>query len=277
MIYDGIFIPSYRPPEDRREPSLWFVFNDDELLVANNGEGIAVPCVPDLSIWQLSVTNECYLGILRGQHCYAGQLETEGNLPEGVFLQKLRPLLDGLPEEHAALAGRAAQLVHWHKTQRYCGTCGERTVDSEVQRAKRCPKCGLTSFPKVEPAVIVAVVRNNTLLLARARHFRKGLYSVLAGFVEPAESLEDCVHREVREEVAIEVENIKYFGSQPWPFPNSLMIAFVAEYAGGTIQVDGCEISHAAWYRADGLPEIPSEASIARRLISWFVESQPRP
>ena len=188
----------------------------------------------------------------------------------------LRPLFDELSDEHVALAGRASQLLHWHATHARCGRCGRPMIDMKAERARHCPRCGLTSFPRVSPAVIVAVVRDDAILLAQGRGFKEGLYSVLAGFVEPGESLEAAVHRELREEVGVTVKNVAYFGSQPWPFPDSLMVAFTAEYAGGEIRVDESEIVEAGWYEPASLPAVPGRFSIARRLIDWFVDAHAR-
>jgi NAD+ diphosphatase len=137
-----------------------------------------------------------------------------------------------------------------------------------------CPQCGLINYPRLSPAVIVAVLKNNKILLGRNKRFKLPFYSVLAGFVEPGETLEQCVKREIHEEVGITVKNIRYFGSQPWPFPDSLMIAFTADYAGGDIHLDGSEIIDAAWFGKDNLPQIPPRISIARQLIEWFIQNQ---
>ncbi|MFP4194870.1 MAG: NAD(+) diphosphatase, partial [Desulfobacterales bacterium] len=139
---------------------------------------------------------------------------------------------------------------------------------------KICPQCGLINYPRVSPAVIVAVVKNGQILLARNKQARIPFYSVLAGFVEPSETLEQCVEREVGEEVGITVENIRYFGSQPWPFPNSLMIGFTAEYASGEIQIDSGELSDAGWFDKNSLPRVPPALSIAGQLIEWFVKNR---
>jgi NAD+ diphosphatase len=143
-----------------------------------------------------------------------------------------------------------------------------------TERAKECPQCGLLYFPRLAPAIIVLVQRGDQLLLARSRHFMEGMYSVLAGFVEPGESLEEAVAREVREEVGIEVKDVHYFASQPWPFPHSLMIGFTATYAGGEISLNDDEIENASWFKVDNLPRIPGKISIARKLIDWFIEKQ---
>ena len=148
------------------------------------------------------------------------------------------------------------------------------TAPGAELNALRCPGCGLTAFPKISPAVIVLVEKEGKLLLARGRRFALPFYSVLAGFVEPGESLEDTVHREILEEVGIRVKNVRYFGSQPWPYPDSLMIGFTAEYAGGEIKEDPEEILDAAWFAPDDLPSIPGKVSIARKLIDWFVEKE---
>ena len=146
-----------------------------------------------------------------------------------------------------------------------------RNETKQDERAKRCPKCQLLSFPRLSPAIIVMVERGRKkILLARSPHFPTKMYSVLAGFVEPGETIEECVAREIKEEVGITVENIRYFASQPWPFPNSLMLGFTAEYAEGEIKVDGVEIAEAAWFSPDAMPAIPGRISISRRLIDYF-------
>ena len=137
---------------------------------------------------------------------------------------------------------------------------------------KSAPQCGLVNYPRLSPAVIVAVIKDHQILLATSPRFKAAFYSVLAGFVEPGETLEECVKREIREEVGLEVKNIRYFGSQPWPFPDSLMVGFTCEYAKGELTLDQNEILQAAWFEADKLPPIPGKISIARKLIDWFVE-----
>ncbi len=163
--------------------------------------------------------------------------------------------------------GRAAQLLHWHASHRYCGGCGRPTRSHDHERARVCPDCRLTWYPRISPCVIVLVTRGDELLLARSPRFRDGMYSTLAGFIEPGESAEDALRREVREEVAIEVGALRYMGSQPWPFPGQLMLGFFAEYAAGEIAIDGLEISDAGWYRCRSLPPVPGEGTIAGRMI----------
>jgi NAD+ diphosphatase len=171
------------------------------------------------------------------------------------------------------IGGRGFQLINWDRTTRFCGRCGSPTQSSDSERAKVCQNCGLRNYPRISPAVIVAVTRERRILLARAFRFPMKIYSVIAGFVEPGETLEQCIRREIKEEVNIEVRNIRYFGSQPWPFPNSLMIAFTAEYAGGELRIDNEEIMDAGWFEAHELPNIPDKVSIARRLIDSFIRT----
>jgi NAD+ diphosphatase len=190
--------------------------------------------------------------------------------PDGWAFEGLRALFGMLSDTFFSVAARALEVLEWDRGHRFCGKCGAATTLKDGERARECPRCGHLSYPRISPAVIVAVVRGEEILLARARRFPPGFYSVLAGFVEPGETLEECVAREVREETGIEVKNLKYFRSQPWPFPHSLMIAFTAEYAAGEIKVEESELLDAGWYSADALPSIPDPISVARRLIDWF-------
>ena len=176
-------------------------------------------------------------------------------------------------ERRWAVAGRAVQLVEWARTHRYCGRCGTPTEAVPGERARRCPACRLLAFPRLAPAMIVLIERGDEVLLARGIQFPVPMYSCLAGFVEPGESLEEAVAREVREEVGLDVTDVRYQSSQPWPFPHSLMLGFRATWAGGEIEIDPAEIVDAGWYRADDLPTIPPPMSIARRLIDgWLAE-----
>lgn len=156
----------------------------------------------------------------------------------------------------------------------FCGRCGTRTKPHPTERAKECPQCGLLYFPRLAPAIIVLVERGHEMLLARARRFPTAMYSTIAGFVEPGESLEEAVAREVNEESGITVRDIRYFGSQPWPFPHSLMVGFTAVYESGDIILGDEENIDAGWFSADHLPPLPGKISIARKLIDSFLEKQ---
>ena len=168
---------------------------------------------------------------------------------------------------------RAAQLLNWWNTHRYCGRCGQQTVTEGTEAARVCPACAHTSYPRISPCVIVLVHREEELLLARSPRFTTGMYSTLAGFVEAGESVEETVRREIFEEVAIRVKNIRYFASQPWPFPDQLMLGFFAEYESGEITIDEVEISDAGWYHYRTLPMIPGEGTIAGRMIRHWLAS----
>ena len=191
--------------------------------------------------------------------------------PPGMAWQNLRALFSVLDDAHFALAGRALQLVDWDRNHQFCGRCGAATLAKSEERARICPSCKLTAYPKLSPAVMALVRKGRQVLLARSPHFPKGMFSALAGFVEPGETLEQCLEREVLEEVGIKVRNPRYFASQPWPFPNSLMLAFVCDYESGEIRPQETEIEEAEWFDVFQLPKLPSKISIARRLIDAAV------
>lgn len=210
-----------------------------------------------------------YAGALGEKLCYAIGLESEDRVPDGMQLVFLRDLIGQIDEKILAVAGRAVQLIEFELTSRICGRCGTLTETLE-DRGKKCPRCDLLIYPRISPAIIVLVMKEDEVLLARSSHFRPDMYSIIAGFVEPGETLEHAVEREVMEEVGLKVKNIRYFASQPWPFPNSLMIGFIADYEEGEIKVDGVEIIDAGWFRRDELPNVPGKASISGHLIDWF-------
>lgn len=264
------FLPGIKLFSQQEKPGFWFVFSEDKLLV---GEHFKVPYVKDLSEINLKPIRTQYLGELNGKPCYSAELPSGIHPPKDMFFEGLRQLYGQIEDEFFPIAGYAVQIVLWDRTHQYCGQCGTSTEYKENERAKFCPNCGLTNFPRISPAIIVAITKGNQILLARGNRFNTMMYSVLAGFVEPGENLEECVRREVGEEVGIGVKNISYFGSQPWPFPNSLMIAFTAEYDFGEINIDGEEILDAGWYTVEDLPMIPGKLSIARRLIDWFIDN----
>lgn len=268
------FISGIEPPTDRSQPAWWFAFVSNQILVQAEASVETVPFVPSLADIGLQPLRTQFLGTLDGAPCYSAELLAETIAPRNMSFKGLRDLYGSLDEDLFVLAGRAVQIVEWDRTHQYCGHCATPTIQLPGERAKRCPACALVNYPRLSPAVIVLISRGEEILLARAPRFREGMYSILAGFVEAGESLEETIVREVREEVGVEVCNIQYFGSQPWPFPNSLMIGFTAEYAGGKIVVDPQELVDARWFHKHNLPLIPPKLSIARKLIDWFV-SQP--
>jgi NAD+ diphosphatase len=268
-----VFVPALRPPTDAPQGAVWFAFQGDQLLVRPDGERAALIQYADLSAMGANFEAGHYLGRLDDFDCYALQLDEAAQAPADTTFEGLRALYGRLPEAMFSIAGRAVQILLWDQTHRFCGRCGQPTVNAPAERAKLCPHCGLLSFPRLSPAVIMLVRRGDEFLLARNKTFAGGFFSVLAGFVEPGESLEETVAREVKEEVGLDVDDIRYFGSQPWPFPHSLMIGFTANYASGEIRLQEDEIAEAAWFTRGGeLPLLPGKLSIARRLIDWFLE-----
>jgi NAD+ diphosphatase len=214
-----------------------------------------------------------FLGMLGTTACWTLEVPADGPDPSDGAFMDLRALYGRLPDVQWNVAGRAVQLVDWARSHRFCGRCGTPTAQSPGERAMKCPQCGLQAFPRLAPAIITLVSRGDEVLLARGRLFPVPMYSCIAGFVEPGESLEQAVHREVREEVGVLIKNVRYVGSQPWPFPHSLMLGFYADWAEGDIVIDESEIVDAQWFTTDNLPMIPPGISIARTLIDgWLAE-----
>lgn len=255
-------------------PSWWFAFRGSELLVRVEGSEARILRSEEWEVLALPAGAPHAVGSLQGAGAWAVELPEGMEPPEGLAFHGLRRLWGLLDEEAWRLAGRAVQIVDWDRHHRFCGRCGAGTEPKAGEWARVCPRCGLQHFPRLSPAVIVRIERGDEILLARSPHFPPGVYSTLAGFVEPGESLEQTVIREVEEEVGVRVTNVRYFGSQPWPFPNSLMIGFVADYESGEIVPEPGEIEDAGWFTVETLPKIPPKLSIARALIDGFIEAR---
>ena len=263
-----LFTALVTPPADRTGPALWFAFQGAQLLVVRDEQSASLPRAADLRDLGITPQRSQYLGLLGEQHCYACELAEGCAPPEGMQWSGLRALFGAVDDSLFAIAGRAFQIVDWDRSHLFCGRCGTPTLVKSNERARECPSCKQVHYPRIAPAIMALVRRGRELLLARSPHFAPGMYSALAGFVEPGETLEQTLVREVREEVGIEVANVRYFASQPWPFPHSLMIAFNADYAGGEITPEPGEIEAAEWFTPDRLPPVlPSKISISRRLI----------
>lgn len=220
------------------------------------------------------------IGTLNGRRVWAACLRLPSAqrapdpLPAPLALVPARRILFAFDAGHVAAVGQAMAIVDWDLTARFCGRCAALTERNPVERVRVCGACGTSYRPRVPPAIIVAVERPGQILLARGRGFPPGLYGLVAGFVEPGETLEEAAVREVREEVGLEIADLVYAGSQPWPIGRSLMVAFRAQYAGGTLRVDANELEEAAFFSADQVPTLPPLASIARRLIEAWVARQ---
>jgi NAD+ diphosphatase len=273
-----VFIPHMQEPDDPYADAHWFVVRQGKVLVYEGPEGLTIPRRPGEP--PVPEFARHVIGTLRGVISYAvdaGDDDTLGE-PEGYRWVPLRGLFGQVDDVTWTAAGRAEQIVAWDRTHRFCGRCGSETQRHPNERARVCPNCRLMQFPRLSPATITLVTRGEReeeVLLAHGRQFGARFYSCIAGFVEPGESLEQCVAREVEEEVGITVRDVRYFSSQPWPFPNSLMIGFQARYASGELNLQESEIVDAGWFTADNLPPHPQGGmSIAGWLIEDWLRRQ---
>ena len=252
----------------------FIVFNDNKILYESESKSFLL----DGKFLDIDIENSVLVGIAKnnGINIYGLDItKSMTNINIGYKnLNELdtRHLLSILKPDEIVLMGRANQLLHWIKSNKYSGYSGELNKFDPNEQSLFCPTSSSMIYPSISPCVLAMVTKDDEILLARNNLFPKGLYSVLAGFVEVSESAEETVHREVLEEVNIKVKNIKYFGSQPWPFPSQLMLGFTCEYDSGIIKVDEKEIAEAAWYKASELPYVPPQTSLSGQLISSFVE-----
>ncbi len=261
--FEPLAVPCFREPEP---DGVVFAVGETEILLGADGDGGEFPPASALGL-----PRGLCIGALDGRPCYAVDYPVDVPPPAGYRPAGVRETMRRLDPARRQAFGRARQLLYWIKRHRHCGGCGEAMTLSTTEIAAVCPRCGGQYFPNIAPAVITAVRRGDALLLARNRNFKPGLYSLIAGYVEAGESLEMAVAREIAEEVGIEVDNIRYFGSQSWPFPSSLMLGFTADYAGGELRPDGVEITEAGFFRAGEFPEVPPPGSISRELIDAFL------
>lgn len=244
------------------------LFNQHEIILQNDEENYSLPTTRETS--ELLPEKLLYIGEISGTPCFVTNCEVNAT-PSKCEKMSFRESLKLLSRSELAAVLRGRQILFWEEQHKFCGACGTPTTFSTKETAKVCPQCNAIYFPRITPAVITAVFKGEQILLAHNSKFREGLYSLIAGFVEAGETLEQAVAREIYEEVGIEVKNIRYFGSQPWPFPNSLMLGFTAEYHSGLVKPDGKEISNAGWFSKDQLPTIPSKGSIAREIIDNYL------
>lgn len=271
MLLPAAFDVQCHAPEGTSDLGHWFVFHAGG-LVFTEVDGVALlPGRESLQRLGLERAAVQCIGRFDGVPCWA-ILAPVDDLPPGYAAEPLRRLFNRFSEDLLAIAGRAQQLLDFERSHRFCGACGAANEAFDEGRAKRCPACGQIAYPRLAPAMMVLIKRDGPggreLLLAHGARFPGVIYSALAGFVEPSESVEGCAHREVFEEVGLRIKNLRYFGSQCWPFPHSLMIAFVADWADGEIRIDPAEIVDAAWFPIDALPPLPHQITIARRLIN---------
>jgi len=270
-----IFHPAVQPPRSASPLAWCLAFVEGKLLlpVAAAAEAATLQPLPPQD-FELLAQSRHYLGQLDALDCWTYAL---AEAPAGWQPVALRSAMMQFPAPLMGLASRAAQVLEWDRAHRFCGVCGTPTELQVRERARKCPACGHTAYPRVSPAMMALVWRGSgasaELLLARSPHYVPGMFSALAGFVEPGESLEECVHREVAEEVGVRVRGLRYYGSQSWPFPHSLMVAFSAEWAGGEIVRQEDEIEAAHWFGIDALPPIPPRFSVSGHLIRDTAEA----
>lgn len=240
----------------------WFIFKDSKLLInSHTGKPSQKKTIP--------LKFSTYLGVFENLHIYAGET-IDIKEPHNTSWEDIRSLFGKLNDAFLALAAKASQLIFWERTHQFCGQCGNKTITKHSERAKGCKSCNLLYFPKICPVIMVLIQKNDEILLARAPNFAVGFYSALAGFVEAGETLEQCLKREVFEEVELLVDNLRYFSSQSWPFPNLLMIGFTCQWKSGEIRNNPAEILDARWFRKDNLPLLPPDYSLSRIMVEAF-------
>ena len=258
-----------------KEITLWFVFFKDQLLMVQNKDGYHIPSgnEPPLQVPIGSTIHN--IGDMQGIPCksYAIHTPISGEEAPQRIMMGLRASYDYLPFNEYYKGGKAFEILNWDQNTRYCPACGVPTYRiSDI--GKKCPECRQEFYPHISPAIIVRINRDDSILMVRARNFRGTYYGLVAGFLEAGETLEECVHREVMEETGIRIKNLKYFGSQPWPYPSGVMIGFTADYESGEIKLQDEELCAGAFFTKDNLPEIPRKMSLARSLIDDWLEKE---
>ena len=255
-------------PDTLHDDDIVLLFAGDALVL----ESAATTLPRRAAVAGLMPAETVHVGRFDGAAVDTARIDHATALPAGLEIAPLRALHGRIDDEAWALAGRAFQLAEWDRTHRFCGLCGAPTVLRDDERSRACTACDFRAYPRHSPAVIVLITRGeNEVLLGRSARFPAGMYSTLAGFVDPGESAEDAVRREIREEAGIEITEPTWFGSQSWAFPHSLMLGFTAEWAAGELCSDDDELEDLQWFTRDALPLLPPPASIARRLLdSWL-------
>lgn len=261
---------SLKLPDEAEGPFRAYLFKEHDLLLYEGD--IPVFSSRDELFQIIPESALSYLGYIENCFAVTGIVSTD---IAGFQTVELRSFLrDQSPLTDEATVYRASGIAKWRVIKNYCSVCGCKLRPAINEYAMQCPDCQALAFPRLNPAVITAVIRDGRILLAHNRKFRSGMYSLIAGFIEPGESPEEAVAREIWEEVGLKVRNIRYWRGQSWPFPNSLMLGFIADYAGEEINVDGEEIAAADWFAANNLPDIPSPPSISRAIIDAYIAGE---
>ncbi len=263
-----VFKPMVLFPTENDSSHIWFIFKNNKLLLKSLGKDA-------LYYTRFSDIENLYNNLERKYPIGScGEINSDLPLPKDLIEIGLRYAGSYLDEISYSMAGKAFQILDWDNKSNFCGRCGSKTEHKNNERAKVCPNCNLIDYPRTCPAIIVSVIKDGKILLAHNSRFKDNMYSLVAGFVDLNETLEDCVRREVFEEIGIRIKNIRYINSQSWPFPNSLMVGFLAEYDSGEIKVDGIEISDASWFDKNTLPKLPPKFTIARKIIDKYLENK---
>lgn len=260
-------------PEEKK--TYWFIFQDDRLLMPQGGRDDLLLSNEHITPIKQALKHTHLVGQFADTEVFCGELANDYPLPTHLQTCSFKKALDLLGDAWYNLAAKASAIINWDKNHHYCGRCGSLTVHKAGAFERICTACKQAFYPRISPTIIVLIQKNDQLLMARSPHFPPGAYALIAGFVEPGESIEDAIHREVHEEVGIHIKDLHYFGSQSWPFPDSLMVAFMAQYESGEILINPTEIEDAGWYRFDHLPGRPTNRiSISAKLIDHFVLKQ---
>jgi NAD+ diphosphatase len=271
---DGLgaaFVPAKRGTKSPEANGHWLIVQEQRLIVVPDGAGFRLPRGEAPGGFESPLAEPLWLGTLAGTECWVTSLPRGARLPDGLAAETLVPMQGTrLPDDLLSLGGMAMQLLWWESTSGHCPRCSERTERLEGEWGKRCPRCRYEHYPHLHPAAIVLVKDGDRCLLARKAGWAPNRYALVAGFVDNGESLEAAVAREVKEEVGVDVTDIRYVGSQNWPFPSQLMVGFVARYAGGEITIDAEELEDARWFPATALPDLPSRHSISRFIIDQY-------
>lgn len=257
---------------DITEPVCWFVFFKDELLLEKNNGTYSIPCGTTPPIVPTTGTTIHTIIAKDGTTCKAFTIAKSIEETGCYVMTGLRASYDLIPLFHYQTAGKAREIIYWDETNRFCSACGT-PLERKEEIMKKCPQCGKEVYPAISTAILVLIRKEESLLLAHAHNFKGNFNSLIAGFLETGETLEECVEREVKEETGLEVKNIRYFGNQPWPYPSGLMIGFIADYASGEIRLQEEELSSGGFYTKDNLPELPRKLSLARKMIDWWLEN----
>jgi len=254
------------------EPGISIILRNQEFLTSKTSEFLLFE-EDDLKWSEMEMVNKQFLGYLNDKPCYLLEITHESKLDKDLILTSLRNLLGRIPDSLFTVCSRSLQLSEWRRNNQFCGVCGTKMKMHETERAMFCECNNLLVYPKISPCIIVLVTKGEELLLAHNKNFPGTFYSTLAGFIEAGESAESAIHREIFEEVKVKVQNIKYFGSQSWPFPSQLMLGYHAEYLEGEITPDGEEIDLADWFHYKDLPNVPTgNISISGQLIESYIE-----